>query len=117
VTRFEDELVGYKLGLTWGTVFNATEPVYGRLFRSMLRENNSSIYLSDFVKPMLELEIAYIFGEDVSYPVTLEDLQAAVLALPDTSGLPIVLGKKQLRRHYQDLPGQWIEPWKKDNSY
>ena len=47
--RFEDELVGYKLGLTWGTGFNATEPVYGRLFGSMLRENN-----------------AYIFGADVS---------------------------------------------------
>lgn len=58
--------------------FNATEPVYGHLFRSMLRENNDSIYLSDYVKPMLELEIAYIFGADVTYPLTLEDLQAAV---------------------------------------
>ncbi|MFV9690426.1 MAG: 2-keto-4-pentenoate hydratase [Desulfobacteria bacterium] len=78
VTRFEDELVGYKLGLTGGVGLNATEPVYGRLFRSMLRENNDNIYLCDFVKPMIELEIAFIFGNDVSYPVTLENLQASV---------------------------------------
>ena len=93
VERFEDELVGYKLGLTWGKGLNATEPVYGRLFSSMLRENNDSIYLSDFVKPMLELEIAYIFGDDVSYPVTLENLQAAVDKVAPAVELPDMLFK------------------------
>ena len=108
--RFEDELVGYKLGLTWGTGFNATEPVYGRLFRSMLRENNGSIYLSDFVKPMLELEIAYIFGNDVSYPVTLEDLQAAVAKVAPAVELPDLLFKDLSDLDWKDLIALDVAP-------
>lgn len=103
MTRFEDELVGYKLGLTWGKGLNAKEPVYGRLFRSMLRENNGSIYLCDFFKPMLELEIAYIFGDDVSYPVTLEDLQEAVDKVAPAVELPDVLFKDLSDLDWKDL--------------
>ena len=103
VERFEDQLVGYKLGLTWGKGLNAKEPVYGRLFRSMLRENNDSIYLSDFFKPMLELEIAYIFGDDVVYPVTLEDLQAAVDKVAPAVELPDVLFKDLSDLDWKDL--------------
>lgn len=103
VERFEDKLVGYKLGLTWGKGFNATKPVYGRLFSSMLRENKGSIYLSDFFKPMLELEIAYIFGADVSYPVTLEDLQEAVDKVAPAVELPDVLFKDLADLDWKDL--------------
>jgi 2-keto-4-pentenoate hydratase len=108
--RFEDELVGYKLGLTWGTGFNATEPVYGRLFSSMLRENKGSIYLSDFVKPMLELEISYIFGNDVSYPVTLEDLQAAVAKVAPAVELPDLLFKDLSDLDWKDLIALDVAP-------
>ena len=110
VTRFEDELVGYKLGLTLGKGLNAKEPVYGRLFRSMLRENNGSIYLSDFVKPMLELEIAYIFGENVSYPVTLENLQEAVDKVAPAVELPDVLFKDLSDLDWKDLIALDVAP-------
>jgi len=110
VARFEDELAGYKLGLTWGVGFNAKEPVYGRLFRSMLRENNDSIYLSDFVKPMLELEIAYIFGDDVTYPVTLEDLQAAVDKIAPAVELPDMLFKNLSDLDWKDLIALDVAP-------
>ena len=109
-TRFEDELAGYKLGLTWGTGFNATEPVYGRLFGSMLRDNNDHIYLSDFVKPMLELEIAYIFGDDVTYPVTLEDLQAAVDKIAPAVELPDMLFKNLSDLDWKDLIALDVAP-------
>lgn len=110
VTRFEDELVGYKLALTWGTGFNATEPVYGRLFRPMLRENNDSIYLSDFVKPMLELEIAFIFGNDVIYPVTLENLQASVASIAPAVELPDFLFKNPSDLDWKDLIALDVAP-------
>jgi len=103
VERFEDQLVGYKLGLTWGKGLNAKEPVYGRLFSSMLRENNDSIYLSDFVKPMLELEIAYIFGDDVIYPVTLENLQASVDKVAPAVELPDLFFKNLSDLDWKDL--------------
>jgi 2-keto-4-pentenoate hydratase len=110
VTRFEDEFAGYKLALTWGKGLNAKEPVYGRLFRSMLRENKGSIYLSDFVKPMLELEIAYIFGADVSYPVTPEDLQAAVAKVAPAVELPDVLFKDLADLDWKDLIALDVAP-------
>jgi 2-keto-4-pentenoate hydratase len=110
VTRFEDELVGYKLGLTWGKGLNAKEPIYGRLFRSMLRDNNDSIYLSDFVKPMLELEIAYIFGDDVVYPVTLEDLQASVARIAPVVELPDMLFKDLSDLDWKDLIALDVAP-------
>jgi 2-keto-4-pentenoate hydratase len=110
VTRFEDELAGYKLGLTWGVGFNATEPIYGRLFRSMLRENNDSIYLSEFVKPMLELEIAFIFGSDVTYPVTLENLQASVARIAPAVELPDMLFKDVSDLDWKDLIALDVAP-------
>jgi 2-oxo-hept-3-ene-1,7-dioate hydratase len=110
VERFEDELVGYKLGLTWGTGFNATEPVYGRLFRSMLRENKGSIYLSDFVKPMLELEIAYIFGADVTYTATVGELQAAVAKVAPAVELPDMLFKDLPDLDWKDLIALDVAP-------
>jgi 2-keto-4-pentenoate hydratase len=110
VERFEDELVGYKLALTWGMGFNATEPIYGRLFRSMLRENNDNIYLGDFVKPMLELEIAYIFGDDVSYPVTMEDLQENVDKVAPAVELPDMLFKNLPDLDWKDLIALDVAP-------
>ena len=110
MTRFEDELVGYKLGLTGDVAFNAKEPVYGRLFRSMLRENKGSIYLCDFVKPMLELEIAYIFGDDVGYPVTLENLQASVDKVAPAVELPDVLFKDLSDFDWKDLIALDVAP-------
>ncbi len=110
VTRFEDELVGYKLGLTWGVGFNATEPIYGRLFRSMLRESNDNIYLCDFVKPMLELEIAFIFGNDVIYPVTLENLQASVNKVAPAVELPDLFFKNLPDLDWKDLIALDVAP-------
>jgi len=69
----------------------------------MLRENNISFYLSDFVKLILELEIGYIFGEDVSYPVTLEDLPAAVAMVAPAVELPDLLFKDLPDLDWKDL--------------
>jgi len=110
ITSFEDPLVGYKLALIWGKGFHATEPIYGRLFSSMLRKNRSSIYLSDFVKPMLELEIAYFFDEDVGYPVTLADLQASVGKVAPAVELPDVLFKDLADLDWKDLIALDVAP-------
>lgn len=107
--RFEqagDALVGYKLGLTGIKMplpFGAMEPVYGRLFKSMMREDNSHIYLSDFVNAMVEIEIAFIFGKDVTYPITLEDLQASVDKVAPAVELPDLLFADMPKLSWLDL--------------
>lgn len=105
--RFEqagDELVGYKLGLTGAQrAFGATEPVYGRLFKSMMRGDNSHVYLSDFVKAMFEIEIAFIFGKDVAYPTTLKKLQASVDKVAPAVELPDLLFADMQKLSWLDL--------------
>jgi 2-keto-4-pentenoate hydratase len=107
--RFEqagDELVGYKLGLTgigMPLPFGAKYPVYGRLFKSMMREDNSHIYLSDFVKAMVEIEIAFIFDDDVAYPVTLKNLQASVDKVAPAVEVPDLLFADMKKLSWLDL--------------
>ena len=112
--RFEqagDELIGYKLGLTGEQrPFGAEEPVYGRLFKSMLREENDHIYLSDFVKAMVEIEIAFIFNDDVTYPITLEKLQASVEEVAPAVELPDLLFADMQNLSWLDLIAVDVAP-------
>jgi len=112
--RFEqagDELVGYKVGLTGvQRPFGATEPVYGRLFNSMLRENNDHIYLLDFVKAMVEIEIAFIFDDDVAYPITLKNLQASVDKVAPAVELPDLLFADMQKLSWSDLIAVDVAP-------
>lgn len=84
-----EELAGYKLGLTGEKrPFGATEAVYGRLFKSQFREAGK-VYSSDFVKPLVEVELAFKFKKDVDFPLTFGQLKDAIdwvapaIELPD----------------------------------
>jgi len=71
--------VGYKLGLTGESRhFGAPYPLYGQLFDFMRHADNSEISLSQFVKPLLELELAYQFETDLQPPFTVERITAAI---------------------------------------
>jgi 2-keto-4-pentenoate hydratase len=92
ISRFEqdgDPLLGYKVGLTGPVLpFGAEEPVYGRLYQSMVVGPNHKVSRSDFVLPMIEIELAYIFAEDVTYPVTIEELQGSIAAVAPAVEFP-----------------------------
>ena len=84
-----EELSGYKLGLIGEKKpFGATETVYGRIFKSQ-EVAAGEIYSSDFVKPLIEVELAFKFSKDVSFPITFSELRdsiewvAPAIELPD----------------------------------
>jgi len=71
--------IGYKLGLTGERrLFGAPEPLYARLFDFMALPNHSSVSTSGFVKPLLELELAYQFRTDLTPPFTPQRIAAAI---------------------------------------
>ncbi len=98
-----DELIGYKVGLTGPVLpFGAEEPVYGRLYDSMLVRPNGKVHRSDFVVPMVEIELAFIFGEDVTYPITQEELAEKVVAVAPAVEFPDLV--------FEDLPNlYWLD--------
>ncbi len=84
-----EEFGGFKLGLTGEKrPFGATEAVYGRLLKSQFREAGK-VYSSDFVKPLVEVELAFKFKEDIDFPLTFGQLKDAIdwvapaIELPD----------------------------------
>ncbi len=84
-----EELSGYKLGLTGEKKpFGATESIFGRLFKSQERPAGE-VYSSDFVKPLVEIELAFKFKDDVDFPLTFTELRnsiewvAPAIELPD----------------------------------
>lgn len=106
-----NEQIGYKLGLTGEQrPFGAEEPLYGRLFDFMLLENGATVPTSDFVKPMVELEIAYFFDEDVAYPVTVEALQDAVSQVAPAVELPDLLFADMKNLTWLDLIATGVAP-------
>jgi len=84
-----EELAGYKLGLIGEKKpFGATETIYGRIFKSQQRPAGE-VYSSDFVKPLIEVELAFKFSKDVSFPISFSELRdsiewvAPAIELPD----------------------------------
>src|SRR5260370_4574292 len=64
-------MVGHKIGLTSRAMqmaSNMTEPDYGRLLDDALYNDGAQIRADRFIKPRLEVELAFIMGEDLSGP-------------------------------------------------
>jgi 2-keto-4-pentenoate hydratase len=98
-----DPVIGYKVGLTGPQLpFGAEEPIYGRLYDSMVVAPNNKIFRSDYIIPMVEIELAFIFGEDVTYPVTQAELAEKVVAVAPAVEFPDLL--------FEDLPNLfWLD--------
>ncbi len=66
-------MVGHKIGLTSRAMQMAskmTEPDYGRILDDAFYNDGAQIKASTFLKPRLEVELAFIMGEDLSGPNT-----------------------------------------------
>ncbi|GLK86082.1 2-oxo-hept-4-ene-1,7-dioate hydratase [Ancylobacter defluvii] len=64
-------MVGHKIGLTSRAMQMAskmTEPDYGRILDDALFNDGAQIPASRFIKPRLEVELAFIMGEDLEGP-------------------------------------------------
>lgn len=64
-------LAGHKIGLTSRAMQMAskmTEPDYGRILDDALYNDGAQIRTEIFIKPRLEVELAFIMGEDLSGP-------------------------------------------------
>lgn len=80
-------MVGHKIGLTSRAMQQAskmTEPDYGRILDDALYNDGAKIPATLFIKPRLEVELAFIMGEDLSGPgVRIYDvLRATELVVP-----------------------------------
>ncbi|HEV2603350.1 MAG TPA: fumarylacetoacetate hydrolase family protein [Microvirga sp.] len=63
--------VGYKVGLTSRAMQSAlgvSEPHYGHLFDDGLRQSGAAIAMNAFLRPKLEVELAFIMGTDLEGP-------------------------------------------------
>lgn len=64
-------VAGHKIGLTSRAMQMAskiTEPDYGRILDDALYNDGARIRADSFIKPRLEVELAFIMGEDLSGP-------------------------------------------------
>jgi 2-oxo-hept-3-ene-1,7-dioate hydratase len=64
-------VVGHKIGLTSRAMqraSNMTEPDYGRILDDALFNDGAVVAAKDFLKPRLEVELAFIMGEDLDGP-------------------------------------------------
>jgi 2-oxo-hept-3-ene-1,7-dioate hydratase len=64
-------VVGHKIGLTSRAMQMAskmTEPDYGRIFDDALYNDGAVIRADTFLKPRLEVELAFVLGEDLAGP-------------------------------------------------
>lgn len=74
-------LVGYKIGLTsraTQSLYQATEPMYGRILDDGVLCAGARVSAADFCKPRLEVELAFVLGADIeASQATLEHVLAA----------------------------------------
>lgn len=66
--KFNDRLIGYKIGFSSNDTqqkFNINEPAYGKLYHSMLYKNNLKFKISEFVAPLIEVEIAIKLSKNI----------------------------------------------------
>lgn len=80
-------VVGHKIGLTSRAMQLAskmTEPDYGRILDDSLFNDGARIPASRFIKPRLEVELAFVMGEDLGGPgVRIHDvLRATEFVVP-----------------------------------
>jgi 2-oxo-hept-3-ene-1,7-dioate hydratase len=64
-------MVGHKIGLTSRAMQMAskmTEPDYGRILDDALYNDGAQIRADSFLKPRLEVELAFVMGEDLEGP-------------------------------------------------
>lgn len=71
--RMDDgaKLVGHKIGATSRAIqelFSIDTPDFGHLFDDMLRSESEPIRLDDLIQPLVEPEIAFVLGEDMTGP-------------------------------------------------
>jgi len=67
--RWDDEVVGWKVGATAKQVqqlFGVSEPAYGPVFRKSVFQSPARAPARDFHHRMLESEFAFRFGKDLS---------------------------------------------------
>jgi 2-oxo-hept-3-ene-1,7-dioate hydratase len=73
--------IGHKIGLTSRAMQMAskiTEPDYGHLLDTMLYRDGSQISAAKFLKPRLEVELAFVMGADLAGPgVQIHDVMRA----------------------------------------
>ncbi|CAN7441338.1 2-oxo-hept-4-ene-1,7-dioate hydratase [Bosea sp. LjRoot237] len=65
--------IGHKIGLTSRAMQMAskiTEPDYGHLLDSMMYRDGAQIPAANFLKPRLEVELAFVMGSDLEGPGT-----------------------------------------------
>ncbi|MEM7133862.1 MAG: fumarylacetoacetate hydrolase family protein [Chloroflexota bacterium] len=106
-----DSRVGYKLGLTGPQrPFGAEEPLYGRIHKSMILDNQETVQLSHFVRAMMELEIAFIFENDLDYPATPESLSLAISHVAPAVELPDLLFADMENLSWLDLIAIGVAP-------
>src|ERR1700742_1519846 len=76
------EVKGRKIGLTSKVMQRAAsidEPDYGALFDDMFVEDGGRVAAGRFIRPRVEVELAFVLGEELSGPgVTLFDVLGAV---------------------------------------
>jgi len=80
-------VIGHKIGLTSRAMQRAskmTEPDYGRILDDALFSDGARIPANTFIKPRLEVELAFIMGQDLSGPgATIYDvMRAAEFVVP-----------------------------------
>jgi 2-oxo-3-hexenedioate decarboxylase len=79
-----DVVVGAKLGLTSRAkqvAMKVSDPLYGRVTRSMLAPFGEPIELSALIQPRVEPEIAFLLGEDLEGAATVTEVLAATEAV------------------------------------
>ncbi|MDR2160779.1 MAG: 2-oxo-hepta-3-ene-1,7-dioic acid hydratase [Desulfovibrio sp.] len=121
-------VVGHKIGLTSRAMQMAsriTEPDYGRILDDAFFRDGARIAAGTFIKPRLEVELAFIMGEDLSGPhVQIYDvMRAAEFVLP---ALEVIDYRTQVPRDIVDtiadnaafgaiiVGGRPIRPWDVD---
>jgi len=75
-----DVVVGAKLGLTSRAkqvAMNVSDPLYGKVTRTMLAPFGEPIDLTALIQPRVEPEIAFLLGEELSGRATITDVLAA----------------------------------------
>lgn len=80
-------MIGHKIGLTSRAMQIAskmTEPDYGRILDDALYNDGAQIRAEAFLKPRLEVELAFIMGEDLEGPGTriYDVMRAAEFVVP-----------------------------------
>ena len=79
-----EHVIGAKLGMTSAVkrkALNIHEPVFGRLTSGMVLPHGEPVPLGELIRPRAEPEIAFLVGERIQAPTTVEVVLAATEAV------------------------------------